>query len=81
VRASITASRHSVQLLVAMCLIAGLTAVVLVALSSPARAIVAQDIHNVLNLAGAFVTKLFTLASSVIAVTRYGPCGASAGPC
>ena len=80
-RASIPLSRHTVQLLVVLCLIAGLIAVVLVALSSPARAVVAQDIHNVLTMTGAFVSKLSALASSATAVTRYPLCGSSIGPC
>ncbi len=79
--ASINASRQITQLVVALCLLAGLSAVVLVALSTPARTVIAHDIQTVLTMSLAFVAKLSALAPSATAVTRYPLCGSSIGPC
>jgi hypothetical protein len=81
VHGTIHLPRQITQVVLVVGLISAMALVGLVVSSAPARAVSAQDVHSVLNLAGAFVTKLSTLASSATAVTRYGPCGASMGPC
>ena len=80
-RASITASRLIRQVALAACLIFALTFVVFVASSASMRSAVAQDIHTVLSMSRAFVTKSSSLAPSAMATTRYGFCGSSLGPC
>jgi uncharacterized membrane-anchored protein YitT (DUF2179 family) len=75
VRASIRASRLNIQLVVAICLISGLTVIALVALFTPAHAAVAQGIST--------VTHMWSATFGVNSLTD-GPhvlCGSSSGPC
>jgi hypothetical protein len=77
---SVPVGRRSTQLVVALCLISAIVIVSLVVLFAM-RGAIAQDIHNILTVPGAFVTKSSSLAPSAMAAIRYAPCGVSLGPC
>ena len=74
-RASIRASRLNIQLVVAICLISGLTVIALVALFTPAHATFAQDISTVAHSWSA------TFGVNTLTDGPHILCGSSSGPC
>jgi hypothetical protein len=72
---SVPVARRSTQLVVAMCLIAGLTVIALAALFTPARAAIAQDISTVAHTWSA------TFGVNSLADGPQIMCGSSPGGC
>jgi hypothetical protein len=72
---SVPVSRRNTQLVVAMCLIASLTVIALVALFTPARVAIAQDISTVAHMWSA------TFGINTLGDGPQILCGSASGAC